>query len=106
MVQWVKDLVLLLWLRSLLWHGFDPQPGNFHSHGHCQKIIILQVERARHSQTAFNLPLPRSPLLLLSGSLPTFGFLFLSIVIFIYLLSLALYLKIVPIACFLQPWDE
>ena len=29
--QWVKDLVLSLqWLRSLLWHRFDPWPGNFH----------------------------------------------------------------------------
>ena len=25
--QWVEELVLsLLWLRSLLWHGFDPWP--------------------------------------------------------------------------------
>ena len=31
MVQWVEDLVLSLhWLRSILWHGFDPWPGNFH----------------------------------------------------------------------------
>ena len=30
MAQWVKDLVLsLLWLGSLLWHGFNPWPGNF-----------------------------------------------------------------------------
>ena len=30
-VQWIKDLVLpLLWLRSLLWHRFDPWPGNCH----------------------------------------------------------------------------
>ena len=29
--QQVKDLVLSLqWLRSLLWHGFNPWPGNFH----------------------------------------------------------------------------
>ena len=29
--QRVKDLVLLLlWLRSLLWHGFDLWPSNFH----------------------------------------------------------------------------
>ena len=29
-VQQVKDPVLpLLWLRSLLWHRFDPWPGNF-----------------------------------------------------------------------------
>ena len=29
--QQVEDLVLLLlWLRSLLWHGFNPWPGNFH----------------------------------------------------------------------------
>ena len=29
MVQWVKDLGLsLLWLRSLLWHGFDYWPGD------------------------------------------------------------------------------
>ena len=29
--QWIKDPVLsLLWYRSLLWHGFDPWPGNFH----------------------------------------------------------------------------
>ena len=27
---WVKDLALsLLWLRSLLWCGFDPWPGHF-----------------------------------------------------------------------------
>ena len=25
MIQWVKDLAL-----SLLWHRFDPWPGNFH----------------------------------------------------------------------------
>ena len=31
MVQWVKDEALSLqWLGSLLWHGFDPSPGNFH----------------------------------------------------------------------------
>ena len=31
MAQQVKDLVLSLqWLRSLLWHGFSPWPGNFH----------------------------------------------------------------------------
>ena len=30
MVQWVKKLALsLLWLRSLLWHGFDSWPRNF-----------------------------------------------------------------------------
>ena len=30
-VQQVKDLVLsLLWLRSKLWHRFDPWPWNFH----------------------------------------------------------------------------
>ena len=29
--QHVKDLVvLLLWLRLLLWRGFDPWPENFH----------------------------------------------------------------------------
>ena len=29
-VQWVKDLVLPReWLGLLLWHGFDPRPGNF-----------------------------------------------------------------------------
>ena len=29
--QWVKDAALsLLWLRPLLWQGFDPWPGNFH----------------------------------------------------------------------------
>ena len=34
MVQQVKDLVLSLpWLRLLLWHGFDPWPGNFHMPG-------------------------------------------------------------------------
>ena len=28
--QWVQNLVFsLLWLRSLLWHGFDPWPGKF-----------------------------------------------------------------------------
>ena len=31
MEQQVKDLVLSLQqLRSLLWHGFNPWPGNFH----------------------------------------------------------------------------
>ena len=31
MAQQVKDQGLsLLWLRSLLWHGIDPWPGNFH----------------------------------------------------------------------------
>ena len=31
-VQWVKNLVLFFhWLRLLLWHEFDPWPGNFHS---------------------------------------------------------------------------
>ena len=31
MAQHVKDLVLLLlWLRLLLWRGFDPWPENFH----------------------------------------------------------------------------
>lgn len=30
-VQWVKDLALSLeWLGLLLWHRFDPWPGNFH----------------------------------------------------------------------------
>ena len=29
--QWVKDLALsVLWLGSLLWHGFDSWTGNFH----------------------------------------------------------------------------
>ena len=31
MAQWVKDVVVLLQqLRSLLWHGFNPWPGNYH----------------------------------------------------------------------------
>ena len=31
MAQWAKDLaLLLLWLRSVLWHRFSPWPGNFH----------------------------------------------------------------------------
>ena len=31
MAQWVKGPALsLLWLRSLLWHGFSPWPGKFH----------------------------------------------------------------------------
>ena len=31
MAQWVNDLaLLLLWLGSLLWRGFDPWPRNFH----------------------------------------------------------------------------
>jgi len=29
-VQWVKELARLLWLRSLLWYRFNTQPGNFH----------------------------------------------------------------------------
>ena len=29
--QWVKDPALsLLWLGSVLWHGLDPWPRNFH----------------------------------------------------------------------------
>ena len=32
MAPWVKDPGLsLLWLRSLLWHGFDPWPGTSHA---------------------------------------------------------------------------
>ena len=32
MAQWVKDAVSSLqWLWSLLWHRFDPWPGNFHT---------------------------------------------------------------------------
>ena len=31
MVQWIKDPALSLQLLgSLLWQGFDPQPGDFH----------------------------------------------------------------------------
>ena len=31
MAQWVKDLVLsLMWLWLLLWHRFNPCPGNLH----------------------------------------------------------------------------
>ena len=31
MAQEIRDLVLLLlWLRLLLWHGSNPWPGNFH----------------------------------------------------------------------------
>ena len=34
----VKDLVLSLqWLRSLLWHGFDPWPMNFYALGAAKK---------------------------------------------------------------------
>ena len=30
-VHWAEDLAsLLLWLGSLLWHRFDPWPGNLH----------------------------------------------------------------------------
>ena len=30
-VQWIKDPALYLqWSGLLLWHGFDPRPGNFH----------------------------------------------------------------------------
>ena len=30
-MQWVKDLMLSRqWLESLLWHRFDPWPGNFY----------------------------------------------------------------------------
>ena len=30
MAQWIKDPALsLLWLGSLLWHRFNPWPGNF-----------------------------------------------------------------------------
>ena len=30
MAQQVKDLVSLQWLKSLLWHRFDPWPRNFY----------------------------------------------------------------------------
>ena len=30
MAQWVKDQVSLLCFRLLLWHEFDPWPGNLH----------------------------------------------------------------------------
>ena len=29
-VQWVKDLMMLQQRGSLLWHEFNPWPGNFH----------------------------------------------------------------------------
>ena len=45
-VQWVKDLVLsLLWLRSLLWHGFDPWPRNFCLLRAQPKIKFFYIEK-------------------------------------------------------------
>ena len=47
MAQWVKDLMSLLWLWSLLWHGFNPWPENFHvpwvwpKNPHNKKLIRL-----------------------------------------------------------------
>ena len=39
-VQWVTDLGLSLqWLGSLLWHGFNPWPGNLH---------VLQAQHPPH----------------------------------------------------------
>ena len=36
--QWVKNLALSLkQLRSLLWHGFNPWPGNYRRHGQKKK---------------------------------------------------------------------
>ena len=45
--QWVKDLMLsLLWLRQLLWHKFNPWPGNFH---------MLHVWPQKNKQTVLTL---------------------------------------------------
>ena len=42
--QWVKDLALpLLWLRLLLWHGFDPWPGTPECCGHWGKKSIRRI---------------------------------------------------------------
>ena len=40
--RWVKNLVWsVLWLRSLLWRGFDPWPRNFHILGTWPKKLYL-----------------------------------------------------------------
>ena len=43
--QWVKDLALsLLWLKLLLWLGFDLWPGNFHMlRAHPKKIYDYEI---------------------------------------------------------------
>ena len=54
MAQWDKDPVLsLLWLRSLLWHWFNPWPGNVNvpwvqpkkkkKHTHTQKNSGIKI---------------------------------------------------------------
>ena len=45
----VKDLALsLLWLESLLWHRFNPWPGNFYMHGQRNRRQILWPQEACH----------------------------------------------------------
>ena len=43
MVEQVKDLVLLQWLKSLLWCRFDLWPGNFHRLRVWSKKILFFV---------------------------------------------------------------
>ena len=60
MAQKVKDAVLsLLWLRSPLWHGFDPQPGNFHIPQGWQKKKKKKKGRQREIERVYNLLLLR-----------------------------------------------
>ena len=49
----VKDLALsLLWLRSLLWHEFDPWPSNFHTRQEKTK----KQKKNNFNETLFPLP--------------------------------------------------
>ena len=47
MAQQVKDLVSLLWLRSLLWRRFDPWPGNFRRPHGCSKKKKEEEEKRK-----------------------------------------------------------
>ena len=49
-VQWVKNPVLsLLWLESLLWHGFHSWPGNFHMPWAWPKNIEIEISDCQRS---------------------------------------------------------
>ena len=51
MAQWVKGLVSLLWLWSLMWCRFDPWSGNFY-------MLWAQPKKKKKKK----IPVPASPL--------------------------------------------
>ena len=52
MSQGVKDLALsLLWLWLLLWHGFDPWPGNF-----CMLWTWPRTKKTQNKTQLFRFP--------------------------------------------------